>query len=70
LKAKATPPTGTPTSSRYARTLVDRYERGEFDIAAVGRAALANPDFVNKIRAGRHDELIPYDQHQHKLTLR
>jgi 2,4-dienoyl-CoA reductase-like NADH-dependent reductase (Old Yellow Enzyme family) len=52
------------------RALVDRYERGEFDIAAVGRAVLANPDFVNKIRAGRHDVLIPYNQHQHKLTLR
>lgn len=51
-------------------TLVDQYERGEFDIAAVGRAALANPDFVDKIRAGRQQELIPYNQHHHKLTLR
>lgn len=51
------------------RTLVDGYERGEFDIAAVGRAALANPDFVNKIRAGRHDELTHYSQRQHKRTL-
>jgi 2,4-dienoyl-CoA reductase-like NADH-dependent reductase (Old Yellow Enzyme family) len=23
--------------------------------AAIGRAALANPDFVNKVRAARHD---------------
>ncbi|WP_422224218.1 hypothetical protein [Mycobacterium sp.] len=47
-----------------------QYERGEFDIAAIGRAALANPDFVNKLRTGRNQELIPYNEHQHKLTLR
>jgi 2,4-dienoyl-CoA reductase-like NADH-dependent reductase (Old Yellow Enzyme family) len=57
-------------ASPHYQTLVDRYEGGELDIAAVGRAALANPDFVNKIRAGSHDKLIPYSQHQHKLTLR
>lgn len=49
--------------------LVRQYERGEFDIAAVGRAALANPDFVAKIRAGRARELVPYDERVHKLTL-
>ncbi|OBG76367.1 hypothetical protein A5714_07945 [Mycobacterium sp. E2462] len=52
---------------RQTRTLV--LERGEFDIAAVGRAALANPDFVAKIRAGRARELVPYDERVHKLTL-
>lgn len=51
-------------------TLVEQFGRGEFDIAAVGRTALANPDFVNKIRAGRQDELVAYSQHEHKLTLR
>ncbi|OBF46337.1 12-oxophytodienoate reductase [Mycobacterium sp. 852002-50816_SCH5313054-b] len=51
------------------QTLVEQFERGEFDIAAIGRAALANLDFVDKVRAGRDDELIPYNEHRHKLTL-
>ncbi|WP_156664380.1 12-oxophytodienoate reductase [Mycobacterium sp. 852002-51613_SCH5001154] len=49
--------------------LVDQFDRGEFDIAAIGRAALANLDFVNKIRAGHNDALIPYDEGRYKLTL-
>ena len=50
--------------------LVRQYERGEFDIAAIGRAALANPDIVHKIHSGRSQELIPYNESRHKLTLR
>jgi 2,4-dienoyl-CoA reductase-like NADH-dependent reductase (Old Yellow Enzyme family) len=36
------------------QTLVDRYDGGEFDTGAVGSAALANPDFVDDLRAGRY----------------
>ena len=50
--------------------LVDQYRHSEFDIAAVGRAALANPDFVDKLRTGRNNELIAYNERRHKLTLR
>ncbi|MVU76957.1 12-oxophytodienoate reductase [Nocardia sp. ET3-3] len=51
------------------RPLVRRFERGEFDIAAVGRAVLANPDFVELVRDGRTGELVPYDEDKHKSTL-
>ncbi|MEC1604580.1 NADH:flavin oxidoreductase [Bacillus halotolerans] len=40
--------------------LIERLEREEFDLIAVGRALLADPDWVNKIRDGRTEELIPF----------
>jgi 2,4-dienoyl-CoA reductase-like NADH-dependent reductase (Old Yellow Enzyme family) len=33
--------------------LIEKLEREEFDLIAVGRALLADPDWVNKIRDGR-----------------
>lgn len=33
---------------------------GEFDIVAIGRALLADPMWVRKVREGRFDELIPF----------
>ncbi|MDN3263505.1 NADH:flavin oxidoreductase [Streptomyces sp. CSDS2] len=41
--------------------LVELFEAGEFDLVAVGRALLADPEWVAKVRAGRTDELIPFD---------
>ncbi|WP_293678355.1 NADH:flavin oxidoreductase [uncultured Phenylobacterium sp.] len=38
-----------------------RLDRGEFDLVAVGRALLQDPQWVVKIREGRHDELSAYD---------
>ncbi|MWC27992.1 NADH:flavin oxidoreductase [Paenibacillus sp. MMS18-CY102] len=40
--------------------LIDRLEREEFDLVAVGRALLVDPAWANKIQAGRFDELIPF----------
>lgn len=37
--------------------LIERYEKGEFDLVAVGRALLADPDWVRKVRAGRSADL-------------
>ncbi|MBC7543780.1 MAG: NADH:flavin oxidoreductase [Candidatus Sericytochromatia bacterium] len=37
--------------------LIRRHERGDFDLVAVGRALLADPDWVAKIHGGRTDEL-------------
>ncbi len=42
--------------------LVDRLERGEFDLVAVGRALLANPDWAAKVKRGALDELRPFDR--------
>jgi 2,4-dienoyl-CoA reductase-like NADH-dependent reductase (Old Yellow Enzyme family) len=36
-------------------------ERGEFDLIAVGRALLSDPDWVEKVRHARTDELRDFD---------
>ncbi|KKC25192.1 NADH:flavin oxidoreductase [Sphingomonas sp. SRS2] len=42
------------------RELSRRYERGDFDLVAMGRVLLADPEWLNKVRTDRCDELIPY----------
>lgn len=41
--------------------LVTRMERGEFDLIAVGRALLSDPDWAEKIRQSRTSELRDFD---------
>ena len=41
-------------------TLLDRAERAEFDLVAVGRALIANPDWANQVAAGEFSELVAY----------
>ncbi|WP_407671290.1 NADH:flavin oxidoreductase [Nocardia stercoris] len=41
--------------------LLDRLERDEFDLVAVGRALLQDPEWAVKVLGGRMDELKPYD---------
>ena len=41
-------------------TLIEMMDRGDFDLIAVGRALIANPDWANKVRAGKLNELRPY----------
>ena len=49
--------------------LIERLERDEFDLVAVGRALLADPRWVEKIREGRTDELKAFDRsHMAELT--
>jgi len=40
--------------------VIERLEREEFDLVAVGRALLADPAWASKIRDGRFDEVIPF----------
>lgn len=40
--------------------LTDRMENDEFDLAAVGRALIANPDWANKVKESAHGELASY----------
>jgi len=40
--------------------LLEMLARGDFDLVAVGRALIVNPDWPNKVRAGRFDQLKPY----------
>lgn len=42
--------------------LVAMFERGEFDLVALGRVLLADPDWLVKLEQGRVDELTPYDR--------
>jgi 2,4-dienoyl-CoA reductase-like NADH-dependent reductase (Old Yellow Enzyme family) len=42
--------------------LLERMERDEFDLIAVGRALLQDPDWVVKIRDGRTDELKSFER--------
>ncbi|MGW0943839.1 NADH:flavin oxidoreductase [Streptomyces sp. NPDC002623] len=41
--------------------LLDRLERDEFDMVAVGRALLQDPEWAAKVLGGRADELKAYD---------
>lgn len=50
-----------PTSLSLHR-LLELFERGAFDLVAVGRALLADPDFVEKLAAGRLDEIHAYSK--------
>ncbi|NIG54111.1 NADH:flavin oxidoreductase [Chitinophaga sp. Cy-1792] len=37
--------------------LLRRFDRGDFDLVAVGRPLLSDPNWVKKIKEGRHEEL-------------
>ena len=39
-----------------------RMDRGDFDLVAVGRALLQDPEWVVKIRDGRNDELKSFER--------
>lgn len=45
--------------------LADRVRRGTLDLVGVGRMHIANHDFVNKVRAGRHRELTLFNKTLH-----
>lgn len=42
--------------------LIERLEKDEFDLAAVGRALLQDPDWLVKVREGRTAELKPFER--------
>ena len=42
--------------------VLDRLERGEFDLVAVGRALIANPNWAAQIKAGSIADLRPFDR--------
>ncbi len=42
--------------------LLERLERDEFDLVAVGRALIVDPDWALKVRDGRMDELKDFDR--------
>ncbi len=48
------------TQAQRLRVLEQQFERGEFDIVALGRALLADPEWVNKVQDGRLSEITPF----------
>lgn len=44
--------------------LYSRVEQDEFDLVAIGRALIANPDWVNKVKAGQTESLQAFDKKQ------
>ncbi|ATQ42295.1 NADH:flavin oxidoreductase [Caulobacter mirabilis] len=42
--------------------LLERLDRGEFDLVAVGRALLQDPEWATKVKQGRNDELKPFER--------
>ncbi len=42
--------------------LLERLDRGEFDMVAVGRALLQDPEWAVKVRDGRNDELKSFER--------
>lgn len=44
--------------------LVERLQRDEFDLVAVGRAMIANADWANRVRGGQFAQLQPFEKEQ------
>ena len=36
--------------------------KSEFDLIAVGRALLSDPDWANKVQDGKEDQIVPFDK--------
>ena len=53
---------GVPGSVSGLRDLIERMERDEFDLIAVGRALIANPDWADKLRTGGVSDLVPFSR--------
>lgn len=52
---------GQATTPESLDHLLERLARDEFDLVAVGRALLSDPDWLAKVRDGRHQELRSFD---------
>jgi 2,4-dienoyl-CoA reductase-like NADH-dependent reductase (Old Yellow Enzyme family) len=42
--------------------VIERMEKDEFDLIAIGRALITDPDWAEKVRTGRFDELRPFQR--------
>jgi 2,4-dienoyl-CoA reductase-like NADH-dependent reductase (Old Yellow Enzyme family) len=50
----------SPMGRCFASGGVERLERAEFDMVAVGRVLMANPHWANLVRRGAWDSIKPY----------
>ncbi|MBF0705766.1 NADH:flavin oxidoreductase [Alkalihalobacillus hwajinpoensis] len=42
--------------------LIEKLDSEEFDLVAIGRSLLMDPEWVSKVREGRADDLLPFDK--------
>lgn len=52
--------TGKDAGTRSIDDLIERLDKGEFDLVGVGRALLQDPNWANKIRQGQLEEVKQY----------
>lgn len=52
---------GKGSKAASVQRLVERMERNEFDLIAVGRVLLGDPHWVSKIQSGDHTNLKGFD---------
>ncbi|RXZ78379.1 hypothetical protein EBB07_27115 [Paenibacillaceae bacterium] len=50
---------GQQTEDSKIEAVIEKLDNKEFDLVAVGRAMLADPEWTEKIRTGRGEEVIP-----------
>ena len=58
---------GAHVASNIAQ-LMAMFERGDFDLVAVGRMLITHPDWIEKVSRGEHDNLAPFSK-DHLATL-
>lgn len=51
---------GKESGLRPLDSLIEQVSRGDYDLIAVGRALIADPEFVLKVKEGRFGEVVPY----------
>ena len=61
--------TGESSESRPLDDLIQRFDNGEFDLVAVGRALLSDPEWVAKIKEGRLSGLKGFNAEDLKRLL-
>jgi 2,4-dienoyl-CoA reductase-like NADH-dependent reductase (Old Yellow Enzyme family) len=44
--------------------LMAMFERGDFDLVAIGRMLITHPDWIAKVSRGEHDSLAPFSKEQ------
>jgi 2,4-dienoyl-CoA reductase-like NADH-dependent reductase (Old Yellow Enzyme family) len=56
---------GDPASAKVTDLdqLLDLFDKGHFDVVAVGRALLSEPEWVRKHASNRMEEIQPYARH-------
>jgi len=52
---------GAKTSANIAQ-LMEMFERGDFDLVAIGRMLITHPDWIARVSQGEHDSLAPFSK--------